>query len=575
MRFQKTICALLVAATFSGCASVVPKDRSYPEASPITAGEAAARMSSSWGDLPAQREGKASIVLITPFAIPKEVRSKQIRLELESGATVKDLVAVMGNLGYSIILADKDAGEKQFYMPKFSGSLGKLLSAVSRATDIWFTWNDGTIVVSGKEKISVTVPQEEALGTKISEGLKALGIESAASSWEAGMVSLELTPTQLARVKAYLQRMTSNAALVSLQVAIINVQMSQDAKQGIDWTKLQLAAGTHFAGSNLLDMTGFKPTQGTTTGTTAGTGTTTGTTTGTPSSTTTGTVTAAAAVIDQAISAVALTAGGMKGLITNQLFSFTGLYDFLQTYGTTETTQNVVLKTIAGTQVELKSLTQTPYVESIAVTTTAGGTGATGSALGSAKTAKADDGLTLTMTPTFDAAANTVTVKMDLSLKAVLGFSTLSAGAQLGTLSQPTTAERAFNDVLRLRPGQTVVVGGITYDSVGSEGNAPNAMSPESKWSHKTLKVNRNSMFIVVRPTVVSLGQVTEEEGSELLTDGAAETAILKKPARPAKPTKPTRSIEVAAPEAKAAAAPVKPVYNTDGYTSVPLRGKD
>ncbi len=600
MRFQKTICAALVTAILSGCASTSNQvAHQFPKDSAVTERAAAEQMSATWNNDAVVREGKPMLVLVTPFSVPNEVRTKQIRLELESGATVKDLVAVMGNLGYSIILADKDAGEKQFFLPHYNGTVGNLLNTVARATDVWFTWSDGTIVVSSNEKVSVTLPQEEGIATKVSEGLKGLGLDekNTSASWEAGMVTLAVTPSQLAKVRAFLQRMTNNAALVSLQVAILNVTLDQNAKQGIDWTKLQLMAGSKYAPAGEETMDSFHPTQGNsgfynTQGQPVGSSSTssTGTTSSSTSSSSTTASTTASTVVDEALSAVGMAGGGLKGIISTSAFSFTGMFDFLQTYGQTDTKQNVVLKTIAGTTVELKSLTETPYVESISVTTTGNGSGTAG-AVGSAKTAKADDGLALKLTPTYDAAANTVTVKMDMSLKAVLGFNTLSAGAQIGTLSQPTTADRSFNDVLRVRPGQTVVVGGLVYDSVASDGNNPNFVDENGKYAHKDLTVTRNSMFIVIRPTVTSLGQVTQEGGTDLFAPAQEEQPPVKAaPARPHKSVKPkavakakseedqasdaktpvaTPSAPEASTTAKAVVAPATPAVDVKGATAM------
>jgi hypothetical protein len=46
-------------------------------------------------------------------------------------------------------------------------------------------------------------------------------------------------------------------------------------------------------------------------------------------------------------------------------------------------------------------------------------------------------------------------------------------------------------------------------------------MSSESKYSHKGLKISRNSLFIVVRPTVSSLGQLGEEESVDIFSPAA------------------------------------------------------
>src|SRR5690606_29132633 len=103
--------------------------------------------------------------------------------------------------------------------------------------------------------------------------------------------------------------------------------------------------------------------------------------------------------------------GALEGLIFGNRFNFSGMFNFLQTYGDAETKQNVLLKTVAGNKVEFKSLTQIPYVSEIGVSSNSGYYGGgNGNSLGSTETEKADDGIEVEMTPTYDAAANTVTV---------------------------------------------------------------------------------------------------------------------------------------------------------------------
>ena len=124
--------------------------------------------------------------------------------------------------------------------------------------------------------------------------------------------------------------------------------------------------------------------------------------------------------------------------------------------------------------------------------------------MGSAGTSVANNGITLKLLPAYDAAADTVTIELALSLQSVIGFNTLSAGNQIGNLTQPTTADQTFNDTLRMRPGQTMVVGGFTYNQI-KRNNAVPLFLP-NKAGNSSLSVKREAMFIVVRPTVTILG---------------------------------------------------------------------
>ncbi|MCC5610906.1 hypothetical protein LC612_30200, partial [Nostoc sp. CHAB 5834] len=473
-----------------------------------------------------ETEGLPSVVLMTPQALPAEISSRNVSIELEPGATVHDVVAVLGRLGLTVILADATAGQKSFYLPRFNGNVGTLLSAITRATDVWFTWQDGAIVVSPTEQIGISVPQEATFGAELTKGLTSLGIKDQAVHWQSGMATLSVAPSQFRSVKLLLERFTANAAVVTLQVAVVNVTLNQTAKQGIDWDRLQLSvlSGGDQANLNnwLTAVNGSTPTPtvpglgtGTGTNTGSGTGTNTGNGTGTGNGSNTGNVianaaAAAAATTLSPTASMKWAGSALSGAIFNNRFSFQGLFNYLQNYGTAEAKQNVLLKTVAGSKVEFKSLTQIPYVSEVGVTTV-GNNGSASNSLGSSKTEKADDGITVEMLPTYDSAANSVTIDLKLSIKAVVAFNELSAGNQIGKMTQPTTAERGFTDNLRLRPGQTVVVGGLTYDSVSDSRGAPIFLSG-SKLESQALTVNRQTMFIVVRPTVSKLGQLLAQE---------------------------------------------------------------
>lgn len=540
---KKVITSVVIGALVAGCADLKPVKR--PDDIPASADKAKARVAELWTEEAMAKEGKSMVVLYTPYDIPESLARKPISMTMEPGATIKDLTAILGNLGVSVIIADKDAAESTFYMPKYQGTLGHWLAAISRAADVWFTYRDGVITVSSKERIGLSIPQDEALAKKIGEGLTTIGVTGGLNSSDAGMAALELKYSQFVRAKKFLERMTENSAMVTLQVAIITVEMNQSDSQGIDWSKMQFALGKN--SSSIFDPNGgaapivnntVNP-NGTTTPATTGTGTGSTTTPVTgPGSTTTpvttgggtdangqatgGTTTVASTSLPAYLNTALLTGSSARLALTNKVFSLAGFVNFLGGYGNTETLQNVMLKTTTGNKVELKSVTQIPYVSSVGVATT-GSTGANGSAglLGSAKTSTANDGLTLKLTPSFDAHANTVTVNVDMSIQSVISFSSLQAGNQIGSLSQPTTADRSFNDVLRLRPGETVVVGGLTYESIAKNFSGPLGLR-DTKYESKDLQTKKQTMFIVIRPTVRTFGAVGTAPSEELFPAGTA-----------------------------------------------------
>ena len=536
---KKTIAMAVVCAMMSGCASTL-RPVNYPKDSPHDQDSAALAASKHWDEPAYQSDGKPMVVLMTPFGVPKEVADSPAVVQLEPTATVKDLAAMLGNAGHSIIVADKAAGDASFYLPQYKGKLGNLLNAVSRAADVWFTWQDGVIVVSSKQRISITIPQDVELAKKLTDDLKKMGLDSAIASPDAGLATFDLKRSQYEQVRAYLHRMTRNSAMVSLQIAIVTVTLNQQDSTGLDWSQLQVAIGknsrsifsnsTTGTGSSTVGSVGGggSSTSSGNTGTSGGSNTSnngstsnTSSTSGTGSTTSTGgPVSTSSSSLPSGLNTLLLTgSGGQLPVAIGSVFSLSGFVNFLGSYGRTDTKQDVLLKTMTGNKVELKSVTQIPYVSSVGVATTGTSSSNNNGLLGSASTSTANDGITLKLTPTFDHAAKSVSMNIDLSIQSVLSFNNLSAGSQIGSFTQPTTADRSFTDILRVRPGETAVIGGLTYDAVSANNTSPLPLR-DTDWESRSLTVQRQTMFIVIRPTVRTFGAMQEKAIDKDAADG-------------------------------------------------------
>lgn len=504
----------------------------------------------NWDSPAIEYSGEQVVSITAPMPIPLSILSKKVDISFNNGASVEDLVQTLsGFYKLPVLTTDKNLQKRVFQMSNFKGELGDLLTAVSNATNVFFTWKDGFINISPKETFMVAIPQDEELTKKITAGLKELLTSKSGSSGsaatnnssqtidvadneinaplvstEAGLVTFAATPAEYKRIKSFLTRVTNNAAVINFQLAVIIVKLNQDAGYGIDWSKFTFGAGKDYTGNTFL-KTGSQPgyvppasTTGTTTGTT-GTGTATATT---PSAAAGAAASALIAPFDaiQGGGALAtfsqLNAGGY---FVSKFFNIGALFKFLQRYGVTETNQNLVLKTIGNNPVQLNSTTMTPYVSQIDVTNLVGG-GATSSNSG-IKTDKAEDGLKVKLTPQYDADAKTVSVGIDINVKSLLGMTDLSAGVSIGKLTQPITADRSFNNRVRIRPGETVIVGGMIYNSISNDSERPNFVSGNSLLNSSDMKVDRNALVVVLRPTITMLGKVEErdETGKEVSRD--------------------------------------------------------
>jgi MSHA biogenesis protein MshL len=156
-----------------------------------------------------------------------------------------------------------------------------------------------------------------------------------------------------------------------------------------------------------------------------------------------------------------------------------------------------MLGTLSGMPVKITSGNEIPYVKTVGSSVAAGGAVA-----GSIQTEIIISGLDLEVTPYFDAADASLVTKVKVSMSALVGFRELSAGPSAGKISQPEIQKLTFENVGRLNAGETVIMGGITYDQqTDNYQTLPGLENMEA--GSKSQKNNRQAIYIVVRPTVV------------------------------------------------------------------------
>ncbi len=337
-------------------------------------------------------------------------------------------------------------------------------------------------------------------------------------------------------IAPYLDRYSRNMALVTIQTALVSVSITDDSSTGFDWNKLKVAfdsrnsklsaltsgtSTTATTASGLVNpATGLATTGLGATGLATGLGTT---------GLGTGLGTAAGSAASSGIGLTTVDPGRVMDLTKDGLVvsstslgrlggafgatSITGAIDFLSNFGSTKVDQNVQMKTLSGTEVKLRSGQQVPYVRGVQLSGAGYGNGygnQYGGGLGSSLTDKVETGLTMEVTPYYDADAEVVTMEVDVKLKEILSFVELNAGNQIGTFTQPLTQDQELTDIVRIQAGRTVVIGGLQSDSETFTGVEPTALRNATAsraggsgvFGNRSQKVKRNALFIILRPAV-------------------------------------------------------------------------
>ncbi len=177
--------------------------------------------------------------------------------------------------------------------------------------------------------------------------------------------------------------------------------------------------------------------------------------------------------------------------------------NFLSSFGHTNVKQNVQLKTLSGTEVSFQSGEDIPYVKNVTNSTASNST----TTSGSTQTDKVETGLKLDMKPLYDGDSHLVTVDVKMDLNQLVRFVNLSAGNQIGNLTQPEVQKQNLKNLVQVQAGQTVVivVCNMTrkiFQETSQRCYAIKLAAQGLSTGKRKRDVTRNALFIVLRPSV-------------------------------------------------------------------------
>lgn len=529
---KKTMIAAAISLfALGGCASnsTIPLD---PEAE-FEKSKQTQQLIDSWRtDEPAMTfiNDGGNLIITEPLRIPKEIADMPFKSEIALSGKMQDLAGALKPLGIYVAIPEESLRDKPLVVFEFDGKLGDFLNALGAAYKVSFNWNQGGVLtIESSSMYMIKVPQDKTIADSLSANIKSLGAENVDVSMEAGAISYKADYRTHQRVANFMEHVSKNSALVSMQVAIINVSLDKSKKTGIDWSELNFHVGKAAAfknaktleaefvdslesgdsnnsnSSNDSDATGSENKVNLTDFLLKGTGL--------------GDVGAMTNIGGQ----------GTNLMLSKGDFAIGAVIDYLSTYGKTETSQSVLMKTLSGKQVMMKSNQEIAYVDSVGVSNLGSGDSSdsggssnsnsngsnsnsgSGLGLGTVKIETVDIGLDLKLVPYFQASSELVTINVDLKLSSLLSFINLSAGDQLGTITRPNLQEQEFTDLVKIRAGETVIIGGITYDQKGDNRNAP-AFLENVGGAHTDASFKRNAMIIMIRPTVTIFKGMSEDK---------------------------------------------------------------
>lgn len=473
---KKFLLTALTASLLTGCVAF-PSDYKKP----FTEKQLKEQMRDKWSDTPAVTYIDAPDNLVSRRfdEIPAKLANQPVRLALRqaSGANVDDVIYALREQGFRVISRLKDTvGKKEVQLTSFKGTFGQLVQELSDSYNIAYEYRNGAVYLMDVGRYFVNLPPNEELLKGVASQVKARGATDAQYDQRAGQVYYTATPDQEAEIAEYLETISRNSAMVYMQVAVVTMDHNRSNSQGWDWTQALAQFGTSGRSPYAQSVANSA----------------------TSDSNSTGTATSSTTALAKGM-LVGFTGGtGMSGAFTSNSFNLTAAIQALSTFGNTRTEQNVLLNTLSYTKTSISSGQDIPYVSNIGAATSSGG-----STSSSTSTAVAKSGLRVNITPVYSALNNTVSLSVTVDLSSLIGFITMNTGSSSsGTISQPKMQNMNFENQGIPQVGDTLIIGGITYDQLARNYTSLPGMEEKAMGSEaETLQ--RQSLIIAIRPTVV------------------------------------------------------------------------
>lgn len=346
-----------------------------------------------------------------------------------------------------------------------SGNLNEVMEHLGQAIGFFWSVRDNSLIIEAEQQFIVELPpvlNDDNLAG-ITNTLQYLGVRDSYLDRNERRLVFRCNRKVLRSVETYMQKLRETRSMIIYDAQILQVDLRDTEKMGIQWARYA-KTGTS-SGSNSGSAS-----NGTTGGTSGGTGTTDATTT-----------TAGSSVVASSGSA------GFDITLVGRSFSGSALIEFLRTQGTVKNLSKPRIGVMSGTRGALRVGNNTTIVSKVGrdISNTVSQT--------TVETKDVKTGLELNLFG--EEHDRTVYTRISLSITELLELTTFEA---LGTrLSLPKIADRELRTQIRSRPGDTIILGGITINR--AENEAAKGIAIFSRRTENTV----SELVVVLRPRLV------------------------------------------------------------------------
>ena len=260
------------------------------------------------------------------------------------------------------------------------------------------------------------------------------------------------------RVNRYLEQLRNGRPLIILQLYVWEVTLDKENGEGINWSYLKLSdIGPGYARLAMNAASSY--------------------------------------------TSLSQVSGSMSlGAVTSGRLNTSSLTSFLATQGRVQTVSNPQVTFVSGSSATLKIGGKQRYISQVGTITAANTSGTSSSAnTNTVSTDSIDTGLTIDVAGSYE--NGVVFSNLDISLTNLVSLNPTSSGG--GTIDLPQTTDEKINTVIRVRPGDNLVMAGlVTSKDTNSRQGIPWGSSIGLPTYGDEQAENRE-LVVVVKPSVV------------------------------------------------------------------------
>jgi len=444
------------------------------------------------------------------------------------------LQAVLTGTDISLSWNTGTLGNRLVTVMNLSGPLPQVVDKICSAARVFCAYRHGSLELDEHETFVVSLPPVAkatggsggATSNSMVEALNQLLGSKVQVDEQGGNIIYTADVESQGRVKKYLDQLRTGRPLVVLQLYIWEVTLNKENAEGINWQYLKL--GKVGPGTEKTDFSALTN-----------------------------------------LTAVAGGPGAVSlGAITTGSINAAALAGFLSTQGRLQTVSNPQITFVSGSSAQLKVGGTQRYISQVGTATSnVSGTTSNTTAQNTVSTDSIDTGLTIDVAGSYE--NGIVFANFDLALKNLVSLGVTASGG--GTIDLPQTTDEKMNTVIRVRPGDNLVMAGLV---TSSDTNQRQGLPlPEDLrvplYGDDTLQ--NHELVIVVKPSVVlfsdksAVAETKKKESSKSLPDAVF---IDKDGSKPLKVPASIAPVVQSQPLPSVPAAPISASYMTPDFIS-------